>query len=489
MAVSLSGSATTGPLSAAGVGSGLDVKSLISQLMAIEQKPLTLLATREAGYQARLTSLGSIKGALSSLQLAATALATASTSQYSATSSDTAVMTASGSSNASPGNYNVTVTKLAQVQKLVAGGRTDTTTAIGSGADTTLTFTLGTITSTLGPVNGTYSDATFVANAAKSPVSIVIGGSNNTLGGIRDAINAANAGVTASIINDGGTSPYRLTITSNDTGVTNSLSISASGDAAIASLIGYDPQGAGVQNLTQTQVARNADFSIDGVLITSASNTVADAIQGVTLNLKKIHANPLTDSTTVGVQRDNSGLTAALGAMVKAYNDANKTIAGATGKAAVFQGDTGVLGMQSRVRAILSGTQETGDAYTMLSQLGVSFQKDGSLALDTAKLNLALTADPAAVATLTAAIGNAINTAATSLLGVSGPVTSKTDGLNRSIKDIGTRRADIEHRLELTQQRYQKQFSGLDTLLSSMNKTSTFLTTQLDSITNMLKNK
>ncbi len=489
MAIGLSGSTTTGALSAPGVGSGLDVKSLISQLMAIEQRPLTLLATREAGYQARLTSLGTIKGALSSLQLAATALASASISQYSATPGDSSVLSATAASNASPGNYNVTVTKLAQVQKLVAGGKTDTTTAIGSGIDTTLTFTLGTISSVLGPVNGTYSDATFVANTAKSPVSVIIGGSNNTLGGIRDAINAANAGVTASIINDGGASPYRLTITSNDTGVTNSLSIAVSGDATIASLIGYDPQGAGVQNLAQTQAARNADISIDGVLITSASNIVADAIQGVTLNLKKIHANPLTDSTTVTVQRDNNGLTAALGTLVKAYNDANKTIAGATAKSAVFQGDNGVLGMQTQVRSILGGVRETGAAYTMLSQLGVSFQKDGSLAIDSAKLNVALAADPGAVATLTAAIGNAINTAATGLLGISGPVSSKTEGINRSIKDIGSRRTNIEHRLELTQQRYQKQFSGLDTLLSGMNKTSAFLTQQLDGIANMLKNK
>jgi flagellar hook-associated protein 2 len=424
---------------------------------------------------------------LSSLQLAANALSTASTAQYSATSSDTALLTTSASNNASPGNYNVTVTKLAQMQKLLAVGRIDTSTAIGSGVDTTVTFTLGTISSVLGPVNGVYSDATFSANASKAPVSVVIGASNNTLAGIRDAINAAHAGVTASIINDGGASPYRLTITSNDTGATNSLSISASGDADIAALLGYDPQGAGVQNLTQTQVARNAEISIDGVSVTSASNTVVDAIQGVTLNLKKIHTSPLTDSTAVTVQRDNSGLAAALGAMVKAYNDTNKTIASATAKSAVFQGDNGVLGMQAQVRSILGGTQETGSAYTVLSQLGVGFQKDGSLALDSAKLNAALTADPDAVASLTAAVSKAINAAATSLLGASGPVTSKTDGINRSIKDIGSRRSDLQHRLEMTQQRYQKQFSGLDTLLSGMNKTSSFLTQQLDSIANMLK--
>ena len=483
MAVTLpSISSTAGTLTAPGIGSGLDVKSLVTQLMALEQRPMTLLTSQESRYQAKLSSLGTIKSALSTLQSAASGLTSSSTSQYSSTVADASILTTTPTSNASPGTYKVTVSALAQAQKLLSGGTASMADAIGGGGSTTLTFTLGTISSDLGAVDGVYSDAHFAANPGKSPVSVVIDGTNNSLTGIRDAINNANAGVTASIINDGGTSPYRLTITSNDTGAANSLSIAASGDAAVAALLAYDPQG--TQHLTQTQVARNAALSVDGVAITSASNSVTDAIQGVTLNLTKVHANPLTDFTSVTVQRDSSGLNPAMSALLNAYNGLNKTVGGLTGKAAAFQGDSGVLEMRSKVRDILTAPQATGAGITLLTQLGISFQKDGSLAVDSAKFNAAVTANPAAAAAFTAALGRAVNAAATNLLGSAGPITSKTDGLNNSIKNIQKREADLQHRLDATQARYQKQFSDLDTLLGKMAQTSTYLTQQLASLYN-----
>ena len=483
MATVSAASTTTGTLNAPGVGSGLDVQGLITKLMAVEQKPLTALDTQEAKFQAKLTSLGSINGALASLQTAAQGLSYASTVQYSAAGSDTSTLTATAASDAQPGKYSVTVNKLAQAQKLLAAGAASTSAAIGGGADTTLTFTFGTITSTLGPTNGIYSDAQFVANAARTPVAVSIDSSNNTLAGIRDAINAANAGVTASIVNDGGASPYRLTITSNDTGLKNSLKISSSGESAIGDLLAYDP--AGTQKLGQTQAARNADLLIDGVAIASASNTVTGAIQGVTLTLAKETASNTPVSVTV--QRDTSSITASLSGLVKAYNAANSSIGSATAKGAVLQGASAVLGLQRQVTAILGSAQQTGSAYTTLSSLGISVQKDGTLAFDATKANSALSADFAGVAALTAAIGKAIDSAATNILGSSGPISSQKDSINRSIKDIGSRRTNLQHRLDLVQQRYQKQFGALDSLISSMNQTSTFLTAQLDGITNMLK--
>ena len=481
----ISGTNTTGTLTAPGVGSGLDVQGLIAKLMVVEQKPLTVLDTQEAKFQAKLTSLGSINGALASLQTAAQGLTSASTVQYSAAGNNASMLTAAAASDAQPGKYSVTVNKLAQAQKLLAAGTNSTSATIGSGADTTLTFTLGSITGTPDPVTGIYAPlaATFVANAAKTPVSVLISSSNNTLAGIRDAINAAGAGVTASIINDGGTSPYRLTITSNVTGLANSLKISSSGESAIGDLLAYDP--AGTQKLGQTQAARNADISIDGVAITSASNTVTSAIQGVTLNL--VNETAVNTPVSVTVQRDTSGITASLSGLVKAYNAANSSISSATAKGAVMQGASAVLGLQRQVSTILGSAQQTGGAYTTLSSLGISFQKNGTLTFDTAKASSALNADFTGVAALTAAIGKAIDSAATNILGSSGPISSQKDGINRSIKDIGSRRTNLQHRLELVQQRYQKQFGALDSLLSSMNQTSTFLTSQLDSITNMLK--
>ncbi len=481
MAVTLpSVSANSGTLTASGVGSGLDVKSLISQLMAVEQRPLMLLAQKEAAFQAQLTSLGSVQGSLSSLQSAAQALVSAGTASYSTSVSDSTVLTAAADSTALGGSYSLTVTQLAQVQKLVspAPGQASLSAAIGTGAATTVTVTLGTISGT--PVNGQYASAGFTPDPAKTPVTLSIDSSNNTLAGIRDAINAANAGVTASIINDGSGSPYRLALTSNATGAANSMRLSVSGDAAIGSLLGYDPS-APSQNLNEIQTAQDAKLAVDGVNITSTTNSVAGAIQGVTLNLAKA---PTLSPVTVTVQRDTSKLTSALGALVNAYNSANKAIAGATAKGATLQGDWAVLGLQRQVRAILGSAQTSGGAYTTLSQLGVGFQKDGSLALDSAKLSTALSANVGDVSALAAAIGNAVKNAADDMLGPTGPITNETTGINRSIQDIGSQRIDIQSRLGATQARYQAQFTALDTLLASMNSSSSFLTQQLGNLPN-----
>jgi flagellar hook-associated protein 2 len=267
--------------------------------------------------------------------------------------------------------------------------------------------------------------------------------------------------------------------------VASSLKISVAGDAAIGALLSYDPSTA-TQNLTQTQLAQDAKFSVDGVNITSAKNSVTDAIQGVTLNLAKANLDPSLAAATVTVKRDTSALTAALNSLVLSYNNANKTVAGVTAKGAVLQGDWAVLGLQRQVRSILGSTQASG-AYTTLSQLGISFQKDGTLALDAAKLTAAVTSDFGAAATLTAAIGTAIKSAADTLLGPTGPLANQSDGINRSIKDIGSRRTLLQSRMEATQARYQRQFGALDTLMSSMNSTSTFLSQQLDNLPNYYK--
>jgi len=479
----LSGISSTGTLNAPGVGSGLDVKTLVSNLMAVEQQPLTQLSTQEAKYQAKLSSLGSISGALSSLQVAAKGLASASAVNNSASASDSSVLTVTAGSTAQVGSYNVTVKNLAQPQKLLTLGAASTSAAIGSGSATTLTFTFGSITGTPNDAGIYPPGAGFAVNAAKAPVAVVINSSSNTLAGIRDAINAAGAGVTASIINDGGSSPYRLTITSNDTGLANSLKISSSGDStvpgSIGALLAYDP--AGTQHLSQTQAASNAGLTIDGLAITSASNTVAEAIQGVTLNLTKVATSAVT------VARDTSGITKSLGALVNAYNSVNAAIAGPTAKGAVLQGDSGVLGLQRQVVSLLGGLLNIGGTYNRLSDLGISFQKDGKLAFDSTKLSAAISNNTAGVAALTTALGQAIDKAATGLIGPSGPMATKTSGINASIKEIGTRRTAIQSHLDTLQAQYTKQFSALDTLISNMNSTSSYLTQQLDSIANMLK--
>lgn len=483
MAVTLSGiSGNTGTLTAAGVGSGLDVKSMVSQLMAVEQRPLTLLSNQEAAFNAKLSGLGSVSGALSTLQTAAQSLVSASTGAYRTAVSDSTVLTATTASAAVAGSYSIAISSLAQQQKLIAAGRASTSAAIGSGASTTLTLQLGTISGgTLS--NGIYSGASFAADAAKTAAVVTLGDTDNTLVGIRDAINAANAGVTATIVNDGSGSPYRLILTSIDTGAASSLKLTVSGDADISALLSHDPQTP-TQNLVQMQAAQNAQFSVDGISINSASNSVSNAIQGVTLNLAKAGPNPNPATATVTVERDASALTTALSALVQAYNTSNKAIASATAKGAALQGDWTVLGLQRQVRTILGSAQPLGGTYTMLSHLGVSFKNDGSLALDSAKLAGVLAANFNDAAALTSALGKSIKSAADTLLGTTGPLANKTSGINRSIKDIGSRRTVLQSRLDMVQQHYQAQFSALDTLLSGMNSTSSFLTQQLGNLPN-----
>jgi flagellar hook-associated protein 2 len=471
-----SSSATSGTLTASGVGSGLDIKSLVSQLMAVEQRPLGLLAQQEARYQAKLSALGSVQGYLSSIQTAAQTLGAGVSSMYGASVSDPDMLSAALGSHAQPGSYALEIESLAQVQKLVspAPGLASSASSIGTGQATSVTITLGSISGTA--VDGQYAGAGF--SPAGQGVSLSIGSPNNTLAGIRDAINAADAGVSATIINDGSGTPYRLALSSQTTGTASSMRIAVSGDAAIAGLLAYDPTAA-AQNLDQVQAAQDARLSIDGVAITRPTNSVSDAIEGVTLSLLASTDEPVT----LDVQFDKGKLNSALGSLVSAWNGANRAIASASAKGAVLQGDSVLLGLQRRLRAIVSDAHHgLGGSLSSLSQLGISFQKDGSLSLDASRLSAALASHSGDALALAAAVGNSLKTALDTMLGAQGAIASSSSGIDRSIRDIGERRINIQNRLVSVQARYQTQFNALDRLLSGMGQTSAFLTQQLASL-------
>lgn len=382
-------------LSAPGIGSGLDVNGIVSQLMAAERQPLNNLATKEAGYQAKLSAYGSVKGAVAGFQTALQGLNSASRFQaLTATASDSSVFSASATSTAVAGTYSLEVSSLAQAQKLVAAGQASSTAAIGSGAETTVTFDFGTI-----------SGATFASNG-NGTKSITLDSSNNSLQGIRDAINAAKIGVTASLINDGSDMPYRLVFSSDSQGVSNSMKVSVSGDAAVGSLLAHDP--AGTQNLTQTVAAQNANFKLNGVAVTKTSNSVSDVLEGVTLNLSKVTSSP----ASLTVARDTASVSNSISGFVKAYNDLATTLKNVSGydaaskRGAVLQGDATVRSLQTQLRGIL-GTSVTGTPgdLTTLSSIGVAFQKDGSLAVDQTRLNDAMTNHFDEIASLFASVG------------------------------------------------------------------------------------
>lgn len=406
-------------------GSNIDVASIVSQLMTVEQRPLTVLAQKEASYQAKLSAYGTLQGALSNFQSAVSGLSDVTKFQsLTATPADSSLLTASADRTASAGTYAIDITSLAQPQKLVALGQASQTAGIGAGGATTLTFDFGTIAGgTL--ASGTYTGSTFTSNG-NGTKTVSIDATNNSLQGIRDAINSANIGVTAAIINDGSATPYRLSLAPSANGSSNSVKISVAGDAALSTLLAHDPGSNSGQNLTETAAAQNANFTINGVAVSKASNSVSDVIQGVTLNLQKI----TTSTTNLNIANNTSSVNSAVASLVKAYNDLNTTVKNVSGynaatkQGAILQGDSTVRSLQTQVHAVLNKSISGGGALTTLGQIGVTFQKDGSLALDSTKLGTVISNNFSDIAALFATVGKASD----SLIGYSSAATTVQPG-------------------------------------------------------------
>ena len=395
-------------LSSAGIGSNLDVDGIVSKLMSVEQQPLALLQKKETSYQAKLSGFGTLKGAMSSFQTSVRSLSDLSKFQVSKTSiGDPLVASATSNATATPGSYALQVTQLAQSQKLVAAGVASQIAPIGSGV---ISIDFGTITSgTLG-ADGKYTGAGFTSGGG-GVKTVTIDATNNSLSGIRDAINKAGVGVTASIVNDGGTSPYRLALTSEATGKTGSMTISVAetGGPGLGALLNNDVRVA--QNMAQTAAGQNAEMTIDGIAVSKPSNTVSDVITGVTLNLLK--TNP-TQSTPVIVARDSAAVTASINAFVKSYNDITQTLRDAaaynpaTRTAAVLNGEASVRTIGAQVRGVMTASiAGSGSVFSRLSEIGVTLQKDGLLQVDNTKLTKAMTSNFEDIGSLFAAAGKA----------------------------------------------------------------------------------
>ncbi len=392
-------------ISSPGIGSSLDVSGIVSKLMQIESQPLQNLARKESSYQARLSAFGNISSALSNFQGALTGLSTpAIFKALSAVPADAAVFTASANAEATPGIYNVSVTQLAQAQTLASAGQLSTSATIGSSATTTtLSFQFGSISGG-SLADGIYTGASFAQDASRASGSVTINSSNNSLQGIRDAVNAANIGVTATIVADGSATPHHLVFTSSAGGATSSMKISVSGDTEVQDLLAYDP--AATQKMAQRSAAQSTLLNVNGIAVTSTTNTVADAIQGVTLSVGKVGSSALT------VSRNTSAIQTAANAFVKAYNELHTTLVSLTAydaqtrNAGPLIGDSSVQAIQAQLRKTLSASL-TGLNSSMMSlpQVGITFQKDGSLALDAAKFQAALGKNAEAIGGLFATAG------------------------------------------------------------------------------------
>lgn len=552
--------------------SAIDVNSIVSSLMSVEKQPLTLIASQKTAFEAKLSAYGTLKSALSTFQTSVGALASASKfNAQSATSATPSVFTAIANGSATIGDYAITVNQLAKSQKIAMDGVANTTDVIGTGK---LTIAFGTYAP---EIVSPATPASFTANPDKASFEVTIDSTNNTLAGVRDAINAANGGVTATIVNDG--TANRLVISSKETGEVNGLKIIVadddgnSTDASGLSRLAYDPlasNGSG-KNMSQLQAPLNALLNIDGIDVVKASNSVSDAIEGVTINLL---TTSNSQAVNLGVASDQAKIKESVTAFVDAYNkvmDTLKTLtkydeAGKTsGK---LLGDATARSITSQLKSVISKTVDTGGTITSLTDIGVGFQRDGKLALDSTKLTNAITNnfdDIAAlfstsarttdaqvsylgstsktqtgtypitvsqigsditnmVGTINGVAGNGLNqeligatgdaseglrikvlgntTGARGsitfvkgyaaqlddildgLLDEEGLLAARTDGITESVKRLEKQTDAFNIKLTLIEKRYRDQYTRLDTLLSSLQNTSSYLAQQIQSISN-----
>lgn len=471
--------ATTSSVSSA-ASSGLDVNAIVTGLMSIERQPINTLNSKISSTNAKISALGLIKSQVSNFQTAVQALNSASTSSFntlSASSSNTGIFTAAADSTAVAGNYALAVSSLAQAQNLVTSGAASSTTAISNGTATTISFDFGTIAGgTL--ANGSYAGAAFTSNGA-AVKSITIDATNNTLSGIRDAINNAKLGVTATLINDGSATPFRLALSVDNTGANNSLKITtAGGDGTLNTLLANDP--AGVQHLNQTIAAQNANFTVNGVAVSKTSNTVTDAIQGVTLNLKSVTTTP----ASLTLARDTAAVSTAINGFVSAYNALYGAMKNSSAykSGSALEGDATLRSLQNQMRSIAGSAASTGALFNTLADIGITFTADGTMQADSGKLNTNLSSNFADVAN----VFNSVSGYATqfeaftkSTLAFDGALANRTTGLSTTVKNINDQIGKLEVRMTGIEKRYRAQYSSLNVLLTKMNQTSTYLAQQL----------
>ncbi|MEM7540487.1 MAG: flagellar filament capping protein FliD [Pseudomonadota bacterium] len=443
-------------LSTPGIGSGLDISTIIDQLMVLERRPLVTLGAEEVELQAQLSAYGSFKGAVSSFQSAVRELNDPNEFQvFSATTGDENVLTASADASAAKGAFAVEVNRIAENHRLAAG-----TTFVDQ--DTTLIGSVGdTIEITVG------SDL------------FVVDFGDKTLSGVAAAINDAttNSGVTASILQDD--AGYHLTLSADETGSSNFISVTygsgVSDPFALATLNNDRDSSGGF-----TSVDLDAQLTIEGSFVaTRSSNTVTDVIQGVTLGLVA------SGSTTLDVSRDDNAIEQSAQAFINSYNTLISAIDDLGG--GVLATERASLGsIETSLRNIMNTAAGDTSSFDFLFELGVSTKLNGSLELDSSVFQTALESDPNGVAELfaNAETGLAVrfDQFADELLDADGLLIGREESITRQISDLGDRRIDLEFRILQKEEALVAQFSALDALLAQLQTTSSFLTTQLAQI-------
>jgi len=477
-------SSTTGTISSAGIGSGLDVNSIVTQLMAVERQPLGRLQGSAVGLQTQLSAYGQLQSLVSSLQDASRALHTPGTfKQSGVTTSDATGVTATSAAGAVLGSYAVVVSDLAAGQSVVspAGQYVDGTSVIGTGS---LTIRSGTWDA---------GRTTFTPKTGSADATIVIGAADNTLEKVRDKINGANAGVVASIVTD--SNGARLSLQSSETGAHNGFRVTVadsdgdSTDNAGLSRLAYNGAIAGTSQLVFARAAADATATINGIAVSATTNTLANVVEGMTFSLGKVSAT----AVNVNVTRNTEVVKTTIAGFVTAYNALHGFLAAttkydvATKQASLLQGDGTTNGIFNQLRTMVSPASGASPVFQTLSSIGVRLQRDGTLKVDDAALGTAManlpelqkalaSVDPTGDAT--DGFGKRFAEWADRVLASDGAIPGKTKTLQSRIAANQKDQAALADRLEATEARLRAQYSALDATMAKANALSKYVQQQ-----------
>ncbi|QNI04151.1 flagellar filament capping protein FliD [Halomonas sp. SH5A2] len=457
-----------------GIGSGLDLNGLLDQLQKAERGKLAPITRQQAQQEAKISAYGKIQSSMDKFQATVDALNDPQLYQSLSANVRGDAIKASANADALPGSYTVEVTALATSGTLASQRVTDSDTPLDMGGATQLRLDF----------------------AGQASVNVDVA-ADSSLEDIRDAINAhEDAGVSASVIFDG--EGYRLALSSKETGL----------DASVTGFSFVDADGVDVATppfaSDTAQSGQDAALTVNGITITSASNSIEDAIQGVTLNLGELSLGAgETASSTINVERNTLKVREAIGEFVKAFNNVKSTIGTATnydsetGVAAELVGDSTVRTIENRLRSVLTGGVAGGE-FSTLTQLGITLQRDGTLEMDDdAVSDLAKNSPDALSDFFTGVEGNensvglasSLSTTLEQLMSKTGTLGNAISGAENRIDSLGERYERMESTIERTISRYRTQFGQLDAMIAQMNSTSTYLTQQFDALDYQLGRK
>jgi flagellar hook-associated protein 2 len=478
-------------LSSPGIGSGLDINSIVSQLMALERRPLDQLQATTTRFQTQLSAFGRLQGAVSTLRDAARKLTSPDNwTPTTVASSNAAIVSATSTGLAPPGSYRVEVASLAAAQTTVTP--LDGITGKSKFATSADVVGSGTLTIELGAWDAGQTG--FTPKSGAAAVTVTIADGKDSLAAIRDAINGANAGVTASIVNDA--NGARLALRSTSTGAENGFRITVAdadgsdADATGLSQLAFDP-GSGAAQMQRTLAAANAQATINGVAISSATNTLTDVLDGLTVRLAQTTA--VSGPVDLSVDRDNAAIKKSITDFANAYNDVIKLLRQQTSfddttkAAGPLQGDRSAVGLLQSLRSLVGGSSAASIAFTRLADIGLEPQRDGTLKVSDSKLQSAIgrldelkaffSRDD--VGTASDGFGVLLRAFGDNALNSDGVLSTRQDGLRDRIKSTNDRVSRMEDRLVLVEQRLRAQYTKLDTNIANLNGLQGYISQQI----------